>query len=378
MNPAAMGCSNGELCAIILAIIIVLVLIGVCTMSSAGSGFRSGFRAKGRREGYASPGYNTTVETVPSKQNFEQTLNTVNAVYNLASGAISAGTFQATAGMTDIQNLTGDQAIVGDEGISTSIFGVVGRAVNDPTTAIVAFRGTVSYSDWITDLSYSLTAMSSVIAGTPAGVSVSGGFLSLYGTPMANKTAKGCLCSGPCSTTGGLSGNWCYTQDSCGTKGLTGYWDSCTPGTTSAMNGQLAAWIAARPNVARFIVTGHSLGAALATIAAMQLVVLGKKVSAAYYFSSPKVGNPAMATFHDAHLLAQAFRFLNVNDLVPTVPTAYLPTSNCFQHVGQSYALNIWPAGASPCGTNALDACHVLSGTYLPYFAAWETAFGMK
>ena len=68
--------------------------------------------------------------------------------------------------------------------------------------------------------------------------------------------------------------------------------------------------------------TGHSLGAALATLAADRLQV----VQGLYTFGSPRVGDQ---TF-EARFRLKAFRVVNGNDIVPSVPP-----EGPFRHVGE-------------------------------------------
>lgn len=73
-------------------------------------------------------------------------------------------------------------------------------------------------------------------------------------------------------------------------------------------------------------ITGHSLGAALATLAASQCgddARLGLK--AAYTFGSPRVGDPRFG----GNVRAPVFRFRNDSDLVP-----HLPLGLVFHHLG--------------------------------------------
>ncbi|MGA2619748.1 MAG: lipase family protein [Thermoguttaceae bacterium] len=67
-------------------------------------------------------------------------------------------------------------------------------------------------------------------------------------------------------------------------------------------------------------VTGHSLGAALATLAAVRLRAAGFAVRAVYTFGSPRVGDP---DFYRAYTPV-AYRFVNNNDIVPHVPLEYM------------------------------------------------------
>ncbi len=73
------------------------------------------------------------------------------------------------------------------------------------------------------------------------------------------------------------------------------------------------------------LVTGHSLGGAMATLVSHRLVHEGFPVRAVYTYGSPRAGN---RIFHDAYRLPN-YRFVNDNDLVP-----HLPMRLCYHHVG--------------------------------------------
>jgi hypothetical protein len=67
-------------------------------------------------------------------------------------------------------------------------------------------------------------------------------------------------------------------------------------------------------------VTGHSLGAALATLAAVRLLNEGYDVRATYTYGSPRVGN---LDFYNGYKPVN-YRFVNNNDLVPHVPPEFM------------------------------------------------------
>jgi len=73
------------------------------------------------------------------------------------------------------------------------------------------------------------------------------------------------------------------------------------------------------------LVTGHSLGGAMATLVAHRLHVEGFPVRAVYSYGSPRPGNH---DFRDAYRVPN-YRFVNDNDLVP-----HLPMKWCYHHVG--------------------------------------------
>jgi triacylglycerol lipase len=77
-------------------------------------------------------------------------------------------------------------------------------------------------------------------------------------------------------------------------------------------------------------ITGHSLGAALATLAAARLSA--DQVQGVYTFGSPRVGNQDFATCFGSVYAGRAFRFVNNNDLV----TRLAPREFGYKHVCQS------------------------------------------
>lgn len=66
--------------------------------------------------------------------------------------------------------------------------------------------------------------------------------------------------------------------------------------------------------------TGHSLGGALAVVAAAELLVNGHTVNGLYTFGQPRVGDQTFATECDRRLAGRHFRFVNNNDTVTRVP----------------------------------------------------------
>ena len=64
--------------------------------------------------------------------------------------------------------------------------------------------------------------------------------------------------------------------------------------------------------------TGHSLGAALANLTAMNLAVVGYDVSL-YNFGQPRVGNKEYADFCNK-MIPDLFRHVHYRDIVPHVP----------------------------------------------------------
>ncbi len=77
--------------------------------------------------------------------------------------------------------------------------------------------------------------------------------------------------------------------------------------------------------------TGHSLGGALAVVAAAHLLVEGHTVNGLYTFGQPRVGDETFATECARRLAGQYFRFVNNNDTV----TRVAPRAFGYAHSGQ-------------------------------------------
>lgn len=78
-------------------------------------------------------------------------------------------------------------------------------------------------------------------------------------------------------------------------------------------------------------VTGHSLGAALALLAAYRLADAGKSVEGVYVYGCPRVGNDDYADAYNQKLGTRTFPHVNHKDIVTTVPPRWLG----YHHVGQ-------------------------------------------
>lgn len=76
-------------------------------------------------------------------------------------------------------------------------------------------------------------------------------------------------------------------------------------------------------NPRKIIVTGHSLGGAVATINALDLKNAGYDVSA-YTFASPKIGDKSFCDIIDSSKLP-LYRIFNTLDVIPTLPTSVSP-----------------------------------------------------
>lgn len=114
------------------------------------------------------------------------------------------------------------------------------------------------------------------------------------------------------------------------------------------------------------VVTGHSLGAAVATLAAFDVAVNVPGADVVLYtFASPKVGDGTFVKLFDQHLPA-SFRIFNQPDLVPKVPPLY-------SHVDTGYQVD---STQFPEIKHSIDCYHTLR-TYL-YLLNRQNPFGLS
>jgi triacylglycerol lipase len=97
-------------------------------------------------------------------------------------------------------------------------------------------------------------------------------------------------------------------------------------------------WLRVDQAVARFDprhnkklwVTGHSLGAALATLSVARWLDAGRDVACLHTFGQPRTGNETFARNFNFAFKPRAFRVVNHNDLVTRIP----PRSLGYSHTG--------------------------------------------
>ena len=108
----------------------------------------------------------------------------------------------------------------------------------------------------------------------------------------------------------------------------------------------------------QIIITGHSLGGALATLAADLCSEAGLPVAAVYTFGSPRVGNGPFARAYNARLAHCTFRVVNARDPVPHVPWLL----GTYRHVDTQVYLNAngFAVIAEPLRVAALELAQTL------------------
>ena len=85
-------------------------------------------------------------------------------------------------------------------------------------------------------------------------------------------------------------------------------------------------------------ITGHSLGAAVATLVAMEIALKVPQLKdqiQLYTFAGPRVGSPQFVQAH-SRLIPNSYRIVNLADSVPLVPPVSL--GNSYTHVGQKWS----------------------------------------
>ncbi|KAL4402212.1 lipid metabolic protein [Malassezia pachydermatis] len=114
-------------------------------------------------------------------------------------------------------------------------------------------------------------------------------------------------------------------------------------------------------NEERVTIIGHSLGAAIGLILAVDFDNrLDKGITGSYLFGLPRVGNPAFANYVDARLGKKLHWAVNGRDWVPTVPPRVLgyqhPSNYIWINPGNSTHWKLYPGQENVHGfTNVLD-----------------------
>lgn len=84
----------------------------------------------------------------------------------------------------------------------------------------------------------------------------------------------------------------------------------------------------------RVVITGHSLGGALATLCADALEDAGFDIEGVYTFGSPRVGNRTFARNYNEDLAPLTYRIVNARDPVPWLPLPlWSPRTGIYTHV---------------------------------------------
>jgi triacylglycerol lipase len=206
----------------------------------------------------------------------------------------------------------------------------------NPKTAVVALRGTATNMEWWDDFHWDLVPFTQVTNGGK----VAEGFQDIYNT--FGTMTPGQQQSTPAPAT--------FAADvaQAATEGLT------AEGLATELD----------PGDLPIVVTGHSLGGALATLLVADLAANKALKPQAWTFASPKTGDAIFAATYGA-LSTVSWRIYNQVDIVPYFP---VDISGSYQSVTTGYAINSlgkakWSLG---CAHSLNTYMHVLSPTTVP------------
>jgi hypothetical protein len=172
----------------------------------------------------------------------------------------------------------------------------------NPTTAVVALRGTGSTMEWWDDFQWDLVPFTQI----PGGGKVAQGFDDIYksiGTMVPGQEGT----SAPSAVATEVA-------------------QAATSGPAAGID----------PGSLPLVVTGHSLGGALATLLVTDLNATTALAPQAWTFASPQVGDATFAARY-AGLSTVSWRIYNQVDVVPYFP---IDISDSYQPVTTGYAIN--------------------------------------
>lgn len=207
------------------------------------------------------------------------------SAYDLYDQNDPAG-FAPPPGYTLLSKVYADD--ITDDSADYEVFGFVARCGGE---VVVAIRGTDGWLNWVSNVEFALVPCAMAGAGR-----TEAGFTDLYAT----------FRTGP---------------------------SDAAPRVVDFLRQQVAAG-----GVSAVRITGHSLGAALATLLALdfaQTAPAGAVAPEVYTFASPLVGDKEFAATYD-RLVETSWRIANANDIVPKVP----PSFAGYAHVDAEVPIN--------------------------------------
>jgi Lipase (class 3) len=196
------------------------------------------------------------------------------------------------------------------ESTPPQFYGFIAQGGANPNQFVLAIRGTQGWIEWWDDLN----AIRLVPFKDPGGGMVGAGFARIYDTlEVVTPPTPGLAEVAPRSLkpAGGFSQQVAslVAKRAAGSRS-----DSLAP------MGRSEGFTPAAPSI---VVTGHSLGAALATLYVLDNALTDRiKNPTIYTFASPRVGDASFASAFDS-LGLTSWRVVNELDLVPRVPLGY-------------------------------------------------------
>lgn len=217
----------------------------------------------------------------------------------------NTGRYSSPPGYQAVGTFTGWDQYLLDFG-QEELFGIVFRSVANPSSLLIAIRGTSSLLDAYEDLWANKVNFRPLnpVAPFPNNVEVASGFNSIYASKGGSMTAS--------------------------------------------MQEQIQTLIAEASDmdpVQEVVVTGHSLGSALCSLLALDLAASMPMLDVYNYnFASPRVGGDIWeATYEKKYNLgSRTYRISNYYDFVPSLP----PTVLGYDHVGMNFLISFYVQGA--------------------------------
>jgi hypothetical protein len=230
-------------------------------------------------------------------------------------------------------------------------YGVVCRKIDSPDTRIIAIRGTEGAIEWIDDAA----ALPTPFRQVPHTGRVAGGFDRIYSSlkvvkrRLAEDRAVAAAATGVAAAPETFEGSFAEQLDQVATS-------------RELARGRRRLVDEPRP-LRPMVVTGHSLGSALATLFVMENASKKKfDITTSCTFASPRVGTLEFARAFDL-LPINSWRIVNELDVVPKLPP-HIPVVLEYDHVDTAY-----PFKSSDFAKNSLVCWHAME-TYLHWLDA--------
>jgi triacylglycerol lipase len=196
----------------------------------------------------------------------------------------------------------------------------------DPKTAVVAIRGTESNMEWWDDFHWDLVPFTEVANGG----NVASGFYDIYKSIGTMAPGEQASASAPSAFAAEVK-------------------EAATSGLGTGLD----------PSKLPMVVTGHSLGGALATLLVADLTANQSMKPQAWTFASPRVGDSGFAACY-GDLSTVSWRIYNQVDVVPYFP---VDITDSYQSVTTGYAINSFGKAkwSLSCAHSLNTYMHVLS-----------------
>ena len=308
-------------------------------------------------------------------QLYQQGLTTPLSLTDIQSTLASMGLAWGTVFQTFASPFRSPQTPFGSVQTVMAAAGVI----QGTRTAVIAFRGTSNNVEWINDFqSVRLQSIPSTSSSTNIGtveplsgvflsmpsVLLGDGFYRIYASRIGVNASQGCVCKTDCENIKCRyypSGDYTQIYQACQAAGPTTSCSTTNGSSAPSLQAQIYDYVTSM-GCDRVLITGHSLGAALANVCAFHLQnALGDEaIHSVYALAPPRTGNPAFAQSL-ASLKDRYYTIINSNDLVPNVPLPFMPPGpGCFSHVGKLMVFNDVDTSL-PCDMDYVWAMHRLS-----------------